>query len=58
MSSEVKRIVRFLGEEQAATAVEYAFMLAAIIMGCVVIVSSIGRTASSTFNKVTTTLSS
>jgi pilus assembly protein Flp/PilA len=58
MSPQVRRIVRFLAEDHAVTAVEYAVMLALIIVGCVTIISSIGSKASSTFNKVTTTLSS
>jgi pilus assembly protein Flp/PilA len=58
MSAQIRRLARFLSEEYAATAVEYAVMLALIIVGCVTIVTNLGKTASSTFNKVNTTLSS
>jgi pilus assembly protein Flp/PilA len=58
MSAQIRRLVRFLSEENAATAVEYAVMLALIIVGCITIVSNLGRTASSTFNKKNATLSS
>jgi pilus assembly protein Flp/PilA len=49
---------RFLHEEDGPTAVEYAVMLALILVGCITIVTSIGHTASSVFGKVNSTLSS
>ena len=49
---------RFITDEAGPTAVEYAVMLALIIVGCVAVVSSIGSTSSSSFNTVYTTLSS
>jgi pilus assembly protein Flp/PilA len=49
---------RFLAAEEGPTAVEYAIMLALIIVGCVTIVASIGTTASGTFSQVNSTLSS
>jgi pilus assembly protein Flp/PilA len=58
MSAPIPALARFLSEEDAVTAVEYAVMLALIIVGCITIVSNLGRTASSTFNKINTTLSS
>ena len=48
----------FLANEDGPTAVEYAVMLALIIVGCVAIVTSIGNSSSSSYNKVYTTLSS
>ena len=44
--------------EDGPTAVEYAVMLALILVACVTIVSSLGTSVSSTFNKVNTALSS
>ena len=49
---------RFITDEAGPTAVEYAVMLALIIVGCVAIVTSIGNSSSSSYNKVYTTLSS
>jgi pilus assembly protein Flp/PilA len=49
---------RFLREEDGPTAVEYAVMLALILVACITIVTSIGSTASSAFGKVYSTLSS
>ena len=43
--------------EDGPTAVEYAVMLALILVACVTIVSSLGTSVSSTFNKVNTALS-
>ena len=47
---------RFLVEEDGPTAVEYAVMLALIIVVCIVAVRAIGTSASSTFNVVATEL--
>ena len=44
--------------EDGPTAVEYAVMLALIIVACVTIISTLGTSISSTFNKVNTNLSS
>lgn len=49
---------RLIAEEEGPTAVEYAVMRALIIVRCVAIVTSIGKSSSSSFNKVYTTLSS
>ena len=42
----------FLREEDGPTAVEYAVMLALIIVVCIVAVRAIGTNASSTFDSV------
>jgi pilus assembly protein Flp/PilA len=47
----------FLLSEDGPTAVEYAVMLALILVGCITIVSHLGTTISGTFNKVESTLS-
>lgn len=54
-------ILNFLRNEDGPTAVEYAVMLALIIVVCIVAISSLGSNASNTFtyvsNKVKTTSS-
>jgi pilus assembly protein Flp/PilA len=46
----------FLKNEDGPTAVEYAVMLALIIVVCIAAISALGSNASSTFNKVGTTV--
>jgi pilus assembly protein Flp/PilA len=58
MSGMFSNVQRFLVSEDGPTAVEYAVMLALILVACITIVTSLGTTISSTFNKVNTTLSS
>ncbi len=48
----------FLTEEDGPTAVEYAVMLALIIIVCLTAISSIGTNASSTFNDVAQSIGS
>jgi pilus assembly protein Flp/PilA len=52
--SEMNLLKRFMVEEDGPTAVEYAVMLALIIVVCIVAVRAIGTSASSTFNRVAT----
>jgi pilus assembly protein Flp/PilA len=47
-----KRVSRFLKSEDGPTAVEYAVMLALIIVACLVVIGSLGTSISSTFNSV------
>jgi pilus assembly protein Flp/PilA len=58
MAQMVSRVRRFLVSEDGPTAVEYAVMLALIIVACVGIVSQLGTKISSTFNTVSTNLGS
>jgi pilus assembly protein Flp/PilA len=58
MNTMITRVRNFLTSEDGPTAVEYAVMLALILVACITIVTSLGTTISSTFNKVNTTLSS
>ena len=58
MTSILKATRTFLVSEDGPTAVEYAVMLALILVACVTIVSSLGTSVSSTFNRVNTALSS
>ncbi len=45
-----------LRDEDGPTAVEYAVMLALILVACIVIVTNLGHTVSGTFGKVNSTL--
>jgi pilus assembly protein Flp/PilA len=58
MSGMVANVRRFLVSEDGPTAVEYAVMLALILVACITIVTSLGTTVSGTFSKVNSTLSS
>ncbi|MFO0823959.1 MAG: Flp family type IVb pilin [Gemmataceae bacterium] len=48
----VRTAVAFLKEERGPTAVEYAVMLAMIILTCFAAISAIGQQANSKFNNV------
>ena len=50
--------VNFLRNEDGPTAVEYAVMLALIIVVCITAISTLGSNANSTFNKVASTVGS
>jgi len=52
------KTVRFLVSEDGPTAVEYAVMLALIVVACVTIVQSLGLSISGTFSSVSSTLGS
>ncbi len=47
-----QKVVRFLKAEDGPTAVEYAVMLALIIVVCIAAISALGSNASNTFNYV------
>ncbi|MHB1557633.1 MAG: Flp family type IVb pilin [Isosphaeraceae bacterium] len=51
-------IRRFLASEDGPTAVEYAVMLALIVVVCVGIIKSLGTTISGTFSSVQSSLGS
>jgi len=51
-------VVRFLKDESGPTAVEYAVMLALIIVVCLTAISFLGAQASGTFSSVGGTLPS
>jgi pilus assembly protein Flp/PilA len=46
------RLVDFLKREDGPTAVEYAVMLALIIVVCITAITTLGTRANSTFNNV------
>jgi pilus assembly protein Flp/PilA len=48
----------FLKNEDGPTAVEYAVMLALIIVVCIAAISALGSNAEGTFNKVASTVGS
>jgi pilus assembly protein Flp/PilA len=48
----IKCIVNFLKREDGPTAVEYAVMLALIIVVCIVSITTLGQNANTTFSSV------
>jgi pilus assembly protein Flp/PilA len=58
MNGLVTQLRQFLVSEDGPTAVEYAVMLALILVACITIVTNLGTTVSGTFSKVNSTLSS
>ena len=52
MKSLTKKVHRFLVSEDGPTAVEYAVMLALIVIVCLTAIRSIGTNASATFTSV------
>ena len=57
MSKFVSSVKRFIVSEDGPTAVEYAVMLALIIVVCIAAVSAVGSNANTKFNKVASYLS-
>jgi pilus assembly protein Flp/PilA len=56
MRNAVRQLVEFLKKEEGPTAVEYAVMLALIIVVCIVAITSLGSTTSQTFSYVSSTI--
>jgi pilus assembly protein Flp/PilA len=56
MKTLAKKLLRFVVDEQGPTAVEYAVMLALIVVVCLAAITSVGSNASTTFNKVSKSL--
>ena len=52
MSRLVSPVVRFLKQEDGPTAVEYAVMLALIIVVCIAAITTLGQNANGTFQTV------
>ncbi|MCE9555961.1 MAG: Flp family type IVb pilin [Planctomycetes bacterium] len=52
MSNLVNKVQRFLVSEDGPTAVEYAVMLALIVIVCLTAINSIGTNANTTFTNV------
>jgi len=57
VQSHLAQVSQFLTRDDGPTAVEYAVMLALILVAVITIVQTLGTTVSSTFNKINTTLS-
>ena len=51
-----KKVQRFLVSEDGPTAVEYAVMLALIVIVCLAAISSVGTQTSTTFTNVASSL--
>jgi pilus assembly protein Flp/PilA len=58
MRNLTKRFVNFLKKEDGPTAVEYAVMLALIIVVCIAAISTVGTNSSQTFSNVGSAISS
>ena len=58
MQGMISRVQRFLISEDGPTAVEYAVMLALIIVACVGIITNLGTSMSGKFSSVSSTLAS
>jgi pilus assembly protein Flp/PilA len=52
MRSLARAVVNFMQREDGPTAVEYAVMLALIIVVCITAITSLGSNANKTFNNV------
>lgn len=52
MRQLAKNLVSFLKKEDGPTAVEYAVMLALIVVVCIAAISALGRNANNTFSKI------
>ena len=57
MRSLTKSLINFVKAEDGPTAVEYAVMLALIIVACLAAITSFGQNTNSTFSFVGSTLS-
>ena len=57
MRSFLEKTRRFLTAEDGPTAVEYAVMLALIIIVCLSTIATVGTNANATFNRVAGSLS-
>ncbi|GIX01981.1 MAG: Flp family type IVb pilin [Thermogutta sp.] len=58
MKSLAQKLHRFLVSEDGPTAVEYAVMLALIVIVCLTAISSLGTAARDTFQNVTDSIQS
>jgi pilus assembly protein Flp/PilA len=56
MQNAILSVKRFLISEDGPTAVEYAVMLALILVACITIVTTLGQSISGTFSKVNSSM--
>jgi pilus assembly protein Flp/PilA len=54
MRAITRKVVSFLKQEDGPTAVEYAVMLALIIVVCIAAITTLGSNANNTFSSVAT----
>ncbi len=54
LSRTLRNVVNFLADESGPTAVEYAVMLALIIVVCITAITTLGTNANNTFSYVGT----
>jgi pilus assembly protein Flp/PilA len=52
MHAAAQKVIRFLKKEDGPTAVEYAVMLALIIVVCIVAITTLGSNSNNTFGNV------
>jgi pilus assembly protein Flp/PilA len=52
MKATLKNVVEFLKREDGPTAVEYAVMLALIVVVCIAAITAIGSASNQTFSQV------
>jgi pilus assembly protein Flp/PilA len=57
MKSVMNAVKRFIKNEDGPTAVEYAVMLALIIVLCIVVIRNVGTSASATFSSANSAIS-
>jgi pilus assembly protein Flp/PilA len=55
MRNLISRVHHFMSSEDGPTAVEYAVMLALIIVACITIIQTLGTSVSGTFSTVNAT---
>ena len=58
MKALTSKVARFLKSEDGPTAVEYAVMLALIIVVCLTAITTLGTNANSTFETINTSIGS
>ena len=58
MRQFAKNLVKFVKAEDGPTAVEYAVMLALIIVVCITAITALGSNANKTFSSVSSTIGS
>ncbi len=56
MSNVLSHLIRFASEEDGPTAVEYAVMMALVMVVCATAVAVLGTNANGTYTKVSTTV--
>ena len=54
----LQKVQRFLVSEDGPTAVEYAVMLALIVIVCLTAITAVGTQASTTFTNISTSMAS